>query len=266
MQEMFCFTLVKYSLIVFDFGPRSIRIEMEVDCTVDVYGDWHRQFMQAMLSRPALSTEELKQLVGNICGGEAINGTAQLKTFLKTVRDKVQPLGLDLQKGTSERDGRPVYALVNTSGGEETVACAAFSEPQLRYLRALIQEVVTSVRGSISVMAALNLAEGMSKSDAQALLRRLVRDCWLEDAEADGRVALHTRCILEMEPYLVQHYGEHVPRCQLCSKITVRGRMCERDGCGAKYHVHCVAKMRDRLGTMKCQACSSVIPNEVEQE
>ncbi|KAF0311900.1 Non-structural maintenance of chromosomes element 1 [Amphibalanus amphitrite] len=232
---------------------------MEVDCTVDVYGDWHRHFMQAMLSQPAISADGLKKLVGDI-SGNTIRDLDQIKTFLLTVRSKVHSLGLDLKKGLSERDGRPVYALINTSGGEETVACAAFSEVQLRYLRALIQEVVTSVRGDISAMAALNLADGMPKADAQELLRRLVRDCWLE--ETDSRLALHTRAILELEPYLLRHYGEHVPRCQMCGKITVRGRLCEQDGCGAKNHHHCLGKMRDKMGVVKCQKCNSLMTDE----
>ena len=236
---------------------------MEVDCSVEEYGDWHRQFMQAMLNRPVLTPEELKVMVGKICG-VAIE-TADLKTFLKTVREKIEPLGLDLKKGISESDGRPAYALVNTRGGEETLQCAAFSEPQLRYLRTLVEEVVTSSGGSISRTAALNLPTTMSKSGAQELLRQLVADCWLE--EADGRVALHARCILELEPYLTQHFAEYVTRCPICSKLTVRGQTCERDNCGAKYHFYCIRKMRARLGAagLKCQKCNTVMPEEEQR-
>ena len=134
---------------------------------------------------------------------------------------------------------------------------------RLRFLRAVIDEVVTSTRGDISQMAALNLADGLpgiSKTEAQTLLSQLVRDFWLEST--DSRVALHTRLILELEPYLVQHYPDYVPRCRFCSKITVRGRYCDRDGCEAKYHRHCLRKMHGRLGAVTCQACNNVIPEE----
>ena len=95
---------------------------MDVDCTVDVYCDWHRHFMQVLLSRPVLAPDEVTKVVMKICGEDAIRGDnaqRQLKTFLKTVQEKIQLLGLDLRKGNSEITGKPVYALINTSASDE---------------------------------------------------------------------------------------------------------------------------------------------------
>ena len=107
---------------------------MDVDCTVDVYCDWHRQFVQVLLSRPVLAPDEVSRVVMKICGEDAIqsdNAQRQLKAFLKTVQEKIQLLGLDLRKGNSEITGKPIYALINTSAGDEVAAkketCKAFS-------------------------------------------------------------------------------------------------------------------------------------------
>ena len=99
---------------------------------------------------------------------------------------------------------------------------------------------------------------------SETILARLTDDCWLEGGD-DGRLALHARALLELEPYLTQHYAEHVPRCPLCGKICVRGQACERDGCEAKYHLHCLNKMRSKVKVAKCQTCQTVIPQESDE-
>jgi len=230
---------------------------------MEEYSDAHRHFLQALMSRHVLLKTEARQLFLQAC--KRINLEPDLdkfkdemKAFLLTINAELQPLGLEISHGRTESDGSTFYTLLNRRGGAETLACAAYDELQLQLLQQVIQEIVTSTRGDISSSTALNLVDKLpkkvSRAAAQAMLTQLEADRWLELTA--GRVALHTRCILELAPYLRQHYADHVRLCGLCNMLCVRGVNCEE--CEARYHLHCVKGMGKNTGAaVRCKKCRS---------
>lgn len=230
---------------------------------MDEYGDAHRYFAQALLSRPVLTQPELAELFRESCERAGLEAPAdQLKVFVRAVNEQLRTLGLELAKGRSERDGHIDHALICTAEDDEPTGSAAYPEPQLRFMQAVVREIATSVRGDISSTAALHLRDGLPKrlslAEAEAMLQQLVDDRWLERTK-DGRVALDTRAIMELKPYLTRHFGGYVTKCPHCNHVAVRGACCQQCDDPAKHHYPCLEELRRKKVAVKCRGCSARI-------
>ncbi|XP_060599076.1 LOW QUALITY PROTEIN: non-structural maintenance of chromosomes element 1 homolog, partial [Ruditapes philippinarum] len=158
---------------------------------------------------------------------------------------------------------------VNTTETSITLLASSYNENELEFFKKLISQIVLSDNGSIGSMAAVNIVDSltkkMSKSDAEYLLERLIRDRWIGKVtnlcdfkylfnmfQKMVHVYIGTRGVLELEQYILEMF-ETAVRCNMCKKLCVQGESCSN--CEVKIHYHCASKFFKDGSMMKCPEC-----------
>nr|XP_038042663.1 non-structural maintenance of chromosomes element 1 homolog isoform X3 [Anas platyrhynchos] len=162
----------------------------------------------------------------------------KLDDFIATINIRLQPLFMQIRKGMSEGDGRAHYALMDL--------------------------IILSENGFACSTDILNLADQlktkkMKKKEAEQVLKIFVEDKWL--SERNGEYTLHTRCIMEMEQYILSIYQDTARKCNICHSLAIQSQVCET--CGIAMHLPCVAKYFKAQAEPRCPHCNDFWPHEI---
>ncbi|XP_068178217.1 non-structural maintenance of chromosomes element 1 homolog isoform X1 [Antennarius striatus] len=231
--------------------------------------DLHRRFLQTMMSTGVTDERGAMELYKCCCGTSSSPITPdKFNDFIDTINSKLQPLFIQIRKGTSEDDGRQYYALVNMAETDVTRMSSDYADNELELFRKVLDLIVGSENGSASSSDILNSTDSMTmkklkKSETQNLLNRLVRDKWLN--EEHGEYTLSTRCIIEMEPYIRTMYQDQVKACHICHNTAFQCQICENPTCGIKIHNPCVARIFSGRTEPRCPACDDFWPHEIPE-
>ncbi|XP_064486261.1 non-structural maintenance of chromosomes element 1 homolog [Ornithodoros turicata] len=229
------------------------------------YGDEHRLFLQIMLNRKILSLSELKTII-TFCHEtykapfDLDRDADAVKKFIHDMNTEMTPFHMRVKHGVSEDDGEHYYALVNLKDDDLSKAASKkYTENEIKFLKKLVEKVVDSRNGTVSSIEAINLTHGIerfSASDAESLIERFIHDkCLTED---QGLISLSTLSIMEMEPYLQNHFGSSLSRCHACKRICIKGQTCQAEDCEVKMHFHCAQKLFHGDTTEHgCPACGN---------
>ncbi|XP_060587577.1 non-structural maintenance of chromosomes element 1 homolog [Ruditapes philippinarum] len=224
------------------------------------YKDTHRMFLQSFMSRGILNANDVFKLLESCCDkyGEVIEDKIQhLLRYLHSINDVIRVFGMEIRNVIDEVDSTKHYGLVNTTETSITLLASSYTENELEFFKKLISQIVLSDNGSIGSMAAVNIVDSltkkMSKSDAEYLLERLIRDRWIGKSE-NGHVYIGTRGVLELEQYILEMF-ETAVRCNMCKKLCVQGESCSN--CEVKIHYHCASKFFKDGSMMKCPECQN---------
>ncbi|XP_058671745.1 non-structural maintenance of chromosomes element 1 homolog isoform X3 [Ammospiza caudacuta] len=181
----------------------------------------------------------------------------KLDDFISTINSHLQPLFMQIRKGISEEDGRAHYAVVNLAETEVTKMASDYTEIELELFRKTMDLIILSENGFASSTDILNLADQlktkkMKKKEAEQVLKVFVEDKWL--SEKNGEYTLHTRCIIEMEQYILSNYQDVARKCNLCHSLTIQSQVCE--SCGIGMHLPCVRKYFRGQTEPRCPKCN----------
>ncbi|XP_068606822.1 non-structural maintenance of chromosomes element 1 homolog isoform X2 [Brachionichthys hirsutus] len=232
-------------------------------------GDSHRRFLQAMMANGVTDEQGAMALYRHCCTTHSSqHSPARLNDFIDTINSKLQPLFLQIRKGTSEDNGRQYYALVNMAETDVTRMSSDYADVELELFRRVLDLIVGSESGSVSSNDILNSADSLTmkklkKSETEKLLSRLVHDKWLD--EKRGEYTLSTRCIIEMEPYIRTMYEDQVKDCHICHNVAFQCQICENPTCGIKIHNPCVARIFNGRAEPRCPACDDFWPHEIPE-
>ncbi|XP_053393735.1 non-structural maintenance of chromosomes element 1 homolog [Mercenaria mercenaria] len=222
------------------------------------YRDTHRMFLQSFMSKGILNANDVFKLLQSCCDKyeEPIDDKRQhLLRYVHSINDVIRVFGMEIRKVIDEIDGTSHYGLVNTTETSITLLATSYAENDLQYFKKLVEQIVLSDSGSIGSMAAVNIVDSltkkMSKSDAEQLLSRLIRDKWIGKLE-NGCVYIGTRGLLELEQYILEMF-EVAMRCNMCKKLCVQGENCSN--CEVKLHNHCAYKFFKDRPVRKCPEC-----------
>uniref|UniRef100_A0A8C8VIH3 Non-structural maintenance of chromosomes element 1 homolog n=1 Tax=Pelusios castaneus TaxID=367368 RepID=A0A8C8VIH3_9SAUR len=190
----------------------------------------------------------------------------KLDDFINVVNIHLQPLFMQIRKGRSEDDGRIYYALVNLAETEITKMASDYTENELELFRKTMDLIIISESGFASSTNILNLADQlktkkMKKKEAEQVLQNLVQDKWL--SERDGEYTLHTRCIMEMEQYILSNYEELAKKCNICHSLAIQSQLCET--CGIAMHLPCAGKYFSAQTEPHCPHCNEFWPHEIPE-
>ena len=237
------------------------------------YGNLHRMFLQAMMSRKIIANEAFKPLVALCC--KRCNVTIPegkepeaLGIFLRSINKKIKKLSLRVGKILDEEEYNKQSYLVllnecdrSKESTQLTIkTMVSFAPHELEYLKIIVHELLENPMRELSPRDAVNRCVDINKSlvEAEAILDKLCQHQWLrwiDDEKKTGRkLRLAPRFIYEMQPYLKEVYPNLVANCCQCNKIVVRSIDCPQ--CSAKYHMYCLPR------NYKCETdlCKATLP------
>uniref|UniRef100_A0A8D0KFJ5 Non-structural maintenance of chromosomes element 1 homolog n=1 Tax=Salvator merianae TaxID=96440 RepID=A0A8D0KFJ5_SALMN len=227
--------------------------------------DAHRQFVQALLARGIVERPEAGKLHQWCCERHHVYyAHDKLDDFINVVNIQLQPLSMEIRKGLAEEDGRPCYALVNLAETDITKLACDYTESELELFKKTMDLIVLSGNGFASSTEILNLADQlkpkkMKKMEAEQVLQTWVQEKWL--LEKEGEYTLHTRSILELEPYILRHYPDSARKCHVCHRLCIQGQLCE--DCGITLHLPCLAKYFRAQAEPRCPQCKQFWPHHI---
>ncbi|XP_067162775.1 non-structural maintenance of chromosomes element 1 homolog isoform X2 [Apteryx mantelli] len=203
--------------------------------------DSHRRFLQVLMSHGIMEGSEARKLHRHCCEIHKVYyAHDKLDDFINTINIHLQPLFMQIRKGMSEDDGRVRYALMDL--------------------------IILSENGFASSTEILNFADQlktkkMKKKEAEQVLKLFVEDKWL--SERNGEYTLHTRCIMEMEQYILSNYQGVARKCNICHSLAIQSQVCET--CGIGMHLPCVGKYFKAQTEPHCPHCNDFWPHEIPE-
>ncbi|XP_062443843.1 non-structural maintenance of chromosomes element 1 homolog isoform X3 [Rhea pennata] len=203
--------------------------------------DSHRRFLQILMSHGIMEGSEARKLHRHCCEIHKVYyAHDKLDDFINTINVHLQPLFMQIRKGMSEDDGRVRYALMDL--------------------------IILSENGFASSTEILNFADQlktkkMKKKEAEQVLKLFVEDKWL--SEKNGEYTLHTRCIMEMEQYILSNYQGVARKCNICHSLAIQSQVCET--CGIGMHLPCVGKYFKAQTEPHCPHCNDFWPHEIPE-
>ncbi|NXO28578.1 NSE1 protein, partial [Cisticola juncidis] len=218
----------------------------------------HRRFLQILMCKGIVEGSEAGKLHQHCCQTDKVYYEHdKLDDFISTINSNLQSLFMQIRKGISEDDGKVHYALVNLAETEITQMASDYTETELELFRKTMDLIILSENGFASSTDILNLADQlktkkMKKKEAEQALKLFVEDKWL--SEKNGEYTLHTRCIIEMEQYILRNYQDAAKKCNICHSLAIQSQGCE--SCGIRMHLPCATKYFRGQTEPRCPNCN----------
>jgi hypothetical protein len=229
--------------------------------------DVHRRFLQLLMTHGVLEEWDVKRLQKHCYQVHDRSATVEkLEDFIHTINSVLGSLYIEIKKGVTEDDGRPIYALVNLATTPISKMATDFAENELDLFRKALELIIDSETGFASSTNILNLVDQlkgkkMRKKEAEQVLQKFVQNKWL--IEKEGEFTLHGRAILEMEQHIREVHPDAVKTCSICHGLLVQGQSCET--CGIRMHLPCVAKYFQSNPEPCCPHCNDYWPHEIPE-
>ncbi|XP_032098900.1 non-structural maintenance of chromosomes element 1 homolog isoform X2 [Sapajus apella] len=221
---------------------RPVRSHMQGSARrMGVMTDVHRRFLQLLMTHGVLEERDVKRMQKHCYKVHDRNATVdKLEDFINNINSVLESLYIEIKRGVTEDDGRPIYAL--------------------------LELIIDSESGFASSTNILNLVDQlkgkkMKKKEAEQVLQKFVQNKWL--IEKEGEFTLHGRAILEMEQYIRETYPDAVKICNICHSLLIQGQSCET--CGIRMHLPCVAKYFRLNAEPRCPHCNDYWPHEIPE-
>ncbi|XP_063171303.1 non-structural maintenance of chromosomes element 1 homolog isoform X5 [Candoia aspera] len=98
--------------------------------------DAHRRFLQALLARGIVEEPEAERLRRLCCERHQVGYVdEQLDYFIRALNVRLQPLSMEIRKGTAEENRKTYFALVNLAETDITKMASDFSENELELFK-----------------------------------------------------------------------------------------------------------------------------------
>uniref|UniRef100_A0A2K5DZF2 Non-structural maintenance of chromosomes element 1 homolog n=1 Tax=Aotus nancymaae TaxID=37293 RepID=A0A2K5DZF2_AOTNA len=229
--------------------------------------DVHRRFLQLLMTHGVLEERDVKRMQKHCYKVHDRNATIdKLEDFINNINSVLESLYIEIKRGVTEDDGRPIYALVNLATTSVSKMAMDFAENELDLFRKALELIIDSESGFASSTNILNLVDQlkgkkMKKKEAEQVLQKFVQNKWL--IEKEGEFTLHGRAILEMEQYIREMYPDAAKICNICHSLLIQGQSCET--CGIRMHLPCVAKYFRSNAEPRCPHCNDYWPHELPE-
>ncbi|XP_008839945.1 non-structural maintenance of chromosomes element 1 homolog isoform X2 [Nannospalax galili] len=101
-----------------------------------VMTDVHRRFLQLLMTHGVLEEWEVRRLQNHCYKVHDCNATVdKLEDFINNINSVLESLYIEIKKGITEDDGRPIYALVNLATTSVSKMATDFAESELDLFR-----------------------------------------------------------------------------------------------------------------------------------
>ena len=112
-------------------------------------------------------------------------------------------------------------------------------------MQALESKVTKGSRQSIGEATQNTSDKGLTQTEAEKLLERLVKETWLERSK-ESFYTLSPRALMELRSWLVETYNEvdeeepdawqRIKFCEACKEIVIIGQRCANRECNVRLH------------------------------
>lgn len=178
--------------------------------------------------------------------------------ILRTERDLLKPLDLELKKCRSEENGEFIYVLVSLDEQLNGNAdFAALDQTGYAFYHAL-DAVFANDRCEGATESEIRQISNASKQNANAI-DYLFANKWIERDR--GRVFATVRTLYNHKAYITNTYGRtgtfKIHECLGCKEFLLKGTLCTNLSCPARLHEHCYDSYfkKKRLEPGKCPLC-----------
>uniref|UniRef100_A0A5F7ZUW3 Non-structural maintenance of chromosomes element 1 homolog n=1 Tax=Macaca mulatta TaxID=9544 RepID=A0A5F7ZUW3_MACMU len=150
-----------------------------------VMTDVHRRFLQLLMTHGVLEEWDVKRLQRHCYKVHDRNATVdKLEDFINNINSVLESLYIEIKRGVTEDDGRPIYALVNLATTSISKMATDFAENELDLFRKALELIIDSETGFASSTNILNLVDQlkgkkMRKKEAEQVLQKFVQSKWL---------------------------------------------------------------------------------------
>ncbi|XP_017742676.1 PREDICTED: non-structural maintenance of chromosomes element 1 homolog isoform X2 [Rhinopithecus bieti] len=208
---------------------RPVRSHMQSSTKrMGVMTDVHRRFLQLLMTHGVLEEWDVKRLQRHCYKVHDRHATVdKLEDFINNINSVLESLYIEIKRGVTEDDGRPIYALVNLATTSVSKMATDFAENELDLFRKALELIIDSETGFASSTNILNLVDQlkgkkMRKKEAEQVLQKFVQNKWL-----------------------------------------IEGQSCET--CGIRMHLPCVAKYFQSNAEPRCPHCNDYWPHEIPE-
>lgn len=193
---------------------------------------------------------------------EASSG-ANMSEFLNNINREIKGQKIKIEKAVDENDGVEYYALIALVEHPIFKLGSLHKSADLKFLNKLLASIVSNKHGAIKMMDAVNLCKSIADEKARAkitlsiaenLIKKWVNERILSKVNDDRELTVGVRGVMELAPFLKQHYSEHCVNCHFCKRLCLRGKTCS--SCNVKVHFQC--ETRYFAGTNTCPGCNGV--------
>nr|XP_037845652.1 non-structural maintenance of chromosomes element 1 homolog isoform X2 [Chlorocebus sabaeus] len=157
-----------------------------------VMTDVHRRFLQLLMTHGVLEEWDVKRLQRHCYKVHDRNATVdKLEDFINNINSVLESLYIEIKRGVTEDDGRPIYALVNLATTSISKMATDFAENELDLFRKALELIIDSETGFASSTNILNLVDQlkgkkMRKKEAEQVLQKFVQNKWLIEVLSHG--------------------------------------------------------------------------------
>ncbi|KAK7863280.1 hypothetical protein R5R35_005326 [Gryllus longicercus] len=183
------------------------------------YGDVHRRFLQSFVYYPAQTEKEAFGVYRHACLEQG-QQLGCLNTLIEEINRVITRFTtLEIKTGLCELTSKKYYVATNTTECTWMKSTSIYSKKEQYIFKRIVNELIRSAKGYVSSIAFLNLPVkgSITKSERVEILSKFVRDKWLSVKE--GNYYMGVRGVLELEPYILQHYRDMLSFCPLCNKL-----------------------------------------------
>ncbi|KAH9464365.1 hypothetical protein MJO28_001959 [Puccinia striiformis f. sp. tritici] len=243
----------------------------------------HHIFIHAMMLRRVAPYEKWIEIWKRSAGVVGVQVTESgFAQFYGEINDRIErfgfridilsdegigPIDIDQLEQESNGSSRRVrtkrhMALVNTRSDESAKLGTEFTSNEISLYKKIVDRIILSANYRYCIpnhdclRLASTLQTNIKKSDAEKLLKVLVKKGWLLQSTT-GHYSLSIRSKLELKLYIEENYNEEdrPPQCAACREIVMRGFKCPNSECPKAMHVTCI--MNQNRQAHICPSCKS---------
>uniref|UniRef100_A0A8D0TIJ2 Non-structural maintenance of chromosomes element 1 homolog n=1 Tax=Sus scrofa TaxID=9823 RepID=A0A8D0TIJ2_PIG len=180
-----------------------------------VMTDVHRRFLQLLMTHGVLEECDIKRLQRHCYKVHDRNAPVEkLEDFINNINSVLESLYIEIKKGVTEDDGRPIYALVNLATTSVSKMASDFAENELDLFRKALELIIDSESGFASSTNILNLVDQlkgkkMRKKEAEQVLQKFVQNKWLIEVPGPTDSPAWLTFWRESSSSLPNHPGSH---------------------------------------------------------
>ncbi|KAF2473039.1 uncharacterized protein BDR25DRAFT_332737 [Lindgomyces ingoldianus] len=176
------------------------RDDFHAELTVETgYNNAHRAFLQAFLSRPVMTVDEIKPVLAAVHSAhdprrpmlEGDVTPADISSTITTINTRLSALDYEIRSTRSQTDRTLIYALVNTTSDALTQLATTFSPDEISYIKRILDAMFETYNTrnreimAVSKMQASNLAK-VSRSRGSGVRESQVNGNENGDGDGDG--------------------------------------------------------------------------------
>ncbi|KAJ2463795.1 hypothetical protein GGI02_005156 [Coemansia sp. RSA 2322] len=223
-----------------------------------------QMLVQWCMAAQIFSEPAFRQAVGRVGSSQAaetddeVCRQEEIQPIVEQINSSMAAFSLELRSCMDQTSGERMWSLVNTNADDMFKAATKYTPNELAMLKALVEGIFTDASGNYAMALhdALRLGSSIttvSRTEAEALVRRFSRDGWLDD-KREGFVVLGSRAIIELQSVFNLGFGDYVRLCSLCKEMATRGLACS-ECLEAVVHPYCAERVAEASGQLTCPAC-----------